>query len=330
MPGSPSSASTASPESSANAGKPDAAAAARALMSAFSAKLVPVSSGSAKPSSPADTASIPYGMSSSRISRSLPGLWLAITSRPEIGRCAPAALSVTVRDSITTGSPVKGFCPTPAASGYCGPGCRGGDTKKCRSHHRYLLQIDQLHHALLGERQQVEELLLGERSFLGRALHLDDPSIAGHDEIGVGVGFGVLGIVEVEHRRAVGNAAGDGGHVVAQRLGLEHVARLHPGDATVQRHPGAGNGRRARSAIGLDHVAIDRDLPLAECGQIENRAQAASDQALNLDRAAALLAGRRLAAGPFRCCARQHAVLGGDPAARLPFYAGAPAALERR
>ena len=126
------------------------------------------------------------------------------------------------------------------------------------------------------------------------------------------------------------DAAGDGGDVVAQRLGLEHVARLHPGDAIVQRHPGAGNGRRARSAIGLDHVAIDRDLPLAERGQIEDRAQAASDQPLDLDRAAALLAGRRLAAGPFRCRARQHAVFGGDPAARLPFEPGRQPVLERR
>src|SRR6476620_7532571 len=293
MPGSPSRASTTSPESSANAGKPDAAAAARALISAFSAKLVPVSSGSARPSSPADTATIPYGMSSSRISRSLPGLWVAITSRPEIGRCAPAGLSVTVRDSITTGPPVQRLLPHSRSKWLLRTRLARGRHKKCRSHHRYLLQIDQLHHALLGERQQVEELLLGERNFLGCALHLDDPSIAGHDDIGVGVGLGVLGIVEVEHRRAVGNAAGDGGDVVAQRLGLEHVPRLHPGDAIVQRHPGAGNGRRARSTIGLDYVAIDRDLPLAERGQIKDRAQAASDQPLDLDRAAALLAGRR-------------------------------------
>src|SRR5258705_8836797 len=141
--------------------------------------------------------------------------------------------------------------------------------KECRSHHRQLLQVDQFHHALLREREQVEELLLGERNFLGRALHLDDPSGAGHDEIGIGVGLGILGIVEVEHRRAVGDAAGNGGDMVAQRVGLEHVAGLHPGDAIVQRDPGAGNGRRARSAIGLDHVAIDRDLPLAQRGQIE-------------------------------------------------------------
>ena len=129
MPGSPSRASTTSPESSANAGKPDAAAAARALISAFSAKLVPVSSGSARPSSPAATASIPYGMSSSRISRSLPGLCVAITSRPAIWRCAPAgsSCSANVRASVTTGPPVTVFNLFAVSVSHCpllGGDCR--------------------------------------------------------------------------------------------------------------------------------------------------------------------------------------------------------------
>ena len=118
--------------------------------------------------------------------------------------------------------------------------------------------------------------------------------------------------------------------MVAQRLGLEHLARLHPGDAIVQRHPGAGDRRGAGAAVGLDHVAIDGDLPLAERRQIDDRAQAAPDQALDLDRAAALLAGRGLAARALRCGARQHAVFGGDPAARLAFEPGRQPVLERR
>src|SRR5688572_6827051 len=59
---------------------------ARAEASAFSValptKLSSVSSGSAKPSSPADTGSIPNGPSSAAISRTLPALWLAMTSGP--------------------------------------------------------------------------------------------------------------------------------------------------------------------------------------------------------------------------------------------------------
>ena len=98
----------------------------------------------------------------------------------------------------------------------------------------------------------------------------------------------------------------------------------------MQRDPGAGDRGGAGAAVGLDHVAIDGDLPLAERGQIEHRAQAAADQPLDLDGAAALLAGRRLAARALRGGARQHAVFGGDPAARLALEPGRQPVLERR
>ena len=76
------------------------------------------------------------------------------------------------------------------------------------------------------------ELLLAEGFLLCRALHLDDAAGAGHDEIGVGLRFEVLGIVEVENGLAAIEAARHGGDMVAQgRAVLEHVARLHPGDA---------------------------------------------------------------------------------------------------
>src|SRR5436305_249837 len=150
MPGAPSSASTTSPESSARAGIPEACAAASALMRALAAKVVPVSSGSGKFRSPADTASTPYTPSRSRISTSLPALCVAMTMRPVSGRCI-ASLS-----------------------------------------DRKLLQVDQLADAFAGERQQRDQLILAERHLLGGGLHLDDVAGAGHDEIGIGVGFGIF------------------------------------------------------------------------------------------------------------------------------------------
>ena len=86
MPGSPPSASTTSPESSAKAGSPEALAAASALIRALARKVMPLSSGSARPISPADVASMPYGARRSRISASLPGLCVAMTRRPASGR----------------------------------------------------------------------------------------------------------------------------------------------------------------------------------------------------------------------------------------------------
>ena len=63
------------------------------------------------------------------------------------------------------------------------------------------------------------QLRLGEDGGLGGRLHLDEGAGAGHDEIGVGLGGGILGVVEIEHRLAVGDAAGDRGDMVAQRDG---------------------------------------------------------------------------------------------------------------
>mgnify|MGYP003694788787 CR=1 FL=1 len=57
-------------------------------------------------------------------------------------------------------------------------------------------------------------------------------------------------------------------------------------------------------------------------GRSTHGAQAAPDQPLDLDGAAALLAGGGLAPGALGGRARQHAVFGGDPAARLALEPG--------
>jgi hypothetical protein len=75
-------------------------------------------------------------------------------------------------------------------------------------------------------------------------------------------------------------------------------------------------------AVGLNDVAVDGNLPLAQCLKIDHRTQAAADQPLNFNGAAALLAGGCLAAGALGSRARQHAVFSGDPAAPLSLEPG--------
>src|SRR5262249_53451581 len=67
-------------------------------------------------------------------------------------------------------------------------------------------------------------------------------------------------------------------------------------------------------AVGLDHVAVDLDGALAEALERGHGAQAAADEALDLLGAPGLLAARGLAVAAGVGCARQHAVLGGEPA----------------
>src|SRR5262249_58757904 len=75
----------------------------------------------------------------------------------------------------------------------------------------------------------------------------------------------------------------------------------------------------ARAAIGLDHIAIQRDRPIAERLEINDAAQRAADQTLDLLCAAALLALRSFAAAACMRGARQHAVFASDPAFALAF-----------
>ena len=99
-----------------------------------------------------------------------------------------------------------------------------------------------------------------------------------------------------------------------QRIARDLAALLQKAAGERKRDIAAGDRGRARAAIGLQHIAIDLDLQFAEFFAIDHRAQTAADQALDFLRAARLLALGGFAVGAFMGRARQHAVLGGDPA----------------
>ena len=87
----------------------------------------------------------------------------------------------------------------------------------------------------------------------------------------------------------------------------------------MKRNPCARYGSRSGAAVGLDDIAIDGDLPLAERLEIHYGAQAAANEPLDFDGAAVLFSSGGLAPGPLQSGARQHAVFGRDPATGLPF-----------
>src|ERR1700752_873995 len=225
MPGAPPSESTTSPESSANAGRPDAFAAASALRRAFAAKVVPVSSGSGRFRSLADTASTPCNPSSSRISASLPLLCVAMTRRPVICRCmdsvpvipgpaegrSPESITA-IRSMSLRRSQILFFRVYGSRVSLRSPGMT------TELHHGELLQIHELADSLAGKADQSAKLLLPERDLLGRRLHLDQVARAGHDEIRIRVGLRIFRIVEIAHRDPVAHTAGHRRHVIAQRV----------------------------------------------------------------------------------------------------------------
>src|SRR5690606_9164121 len=81
-----------------------------------------------------------------------------------------------------------------------------------------------------------------------------------------------------------------------------------------QGNAATGDSGRARSAIGLNDVAVDRDAVLAQLAQIDRRPQRTPDQPLNLHRTPALLSASRLTIRARAGCPWQHAILCRDPA----------------
>ena len=137
-----------------------------------------------------------------------------------------------------------------------------------------------------GEREQIIEVRPGQRRALGRRLHLDQPPVAGHDDVGVDLGGRVLGVVEIQQRDAVDDPARDGRDRPGQRRALERPLLDEPLAGEPQRDHPAGDRGAARAAVGLQDVTVDVDRALAERLEVDHPAQRAADQALDLDRAA--------------------------------------------
>ena len=78
----------------------------------------------------------------------------------------------------------------------------------CRDGH--VLSLAKLGDPAGGECQQIIEVRSLQRRALSCRLDLDQAPLAGHDDVGVHLRRGVLGVVEVEQRAAVDDPAGDG------------------------------------------------------------------------------------------------------------------------
>ena len=63
----------------------------------------------------------------------------------------------------------------------------------------------------------MHQRVAAERHRFRRALHLDEPAVAGLDDVHVHVGAGVVVVGEVEQRLAVDDADAGGGDVVDER-----------------------------------------------------------------------------------------------------------------
>src|SRR5207344_876072 len=96
-----------------------------------------------------------------------------------------------------------------------------------------------------------------------------------------------------------------------------------------ERDPGARDRGGARAAVRLEHVAVEPERPLAEVLQVVAAADRPADEPLDLDRAALLAPGARLAAHPLAGGRGEHPVFGRQPALALALEPARDPVLDR-
>ena len=103
-------------------------------------------------------------------------------------------------------------------------------------------------------------------------MHFGDLAAFNKDKVRIRVSARIFDIVEVKDGRTVNDAAADGGDAAADRVFLNRARSKQAIDRKPQGDPRARDSRSARSAVGLQHVTIDRDLMLAQLFHIYDSA----------------------------------------------------------
>src|SRR6266511_3769670 len=163
------------------------------------------------------------------------------------------------------------------------------------------------------ELEQVVQPRTAERRPLGSRLHFDEGALAGHHDVHVDLRLRILGVVQIDQPFPVDDPHRHGSNGPRQRAREPEAVEGAP-----RRDVGAGDRRAARAAVCLEDVAVHPQRPLAERLEVGDGTNRASDQPLDLDRPAALLAARRLPIGALSGRRREQRVLGCEPAATLP------------
>src|SRR3954452_104047 len=279
MPGAPPSASTNRPVSSLTAGRPLAAQMADAL-----------------------SVALPISVSAS-----------STTSGTSAGR---GSRSTTPRRIASISTTLSGFADGQTSWSR---GISRTEGARCRRDGDHLyLQRDDFVEPALGQPQERVELAAGERRSLGGALDFDEQGLRAfprqHDDVHVDLRGRILRVGKVEHRYSPDYADADRCAERVQRMLRDCLGLHETRQRVVQREVAAADAGGTRPAVGLQHIAVDHDLTLAERTHVARGAQRPADEALYLDGSATLLSLGGFAIDALRRRAGQHRILAGDPA----------------
>ena len=168
--------------------------------------------------------------------------------------------------------------------------------------------------AFLREDEEALELVVAEGGFFAGALNFDELTLAGHDDVEVHFGVLVFQIRDVEELASGDDADADGGDGIGEGVVVEffRVEKFLDGEAGGE--VGAGDRGGAGAAVGLKNVAVEPEGVLAEFAEVDDGAEGAADEALDLDGAAVDLAAGDVTGFALVRAVGEHRILGGQPA----------------
>ncbi len=134
------------------------------------------------------------------------------------------------------------------------------------------------------------ELGVIEGGLFAGALEFDVFAGAGHDDVEIDGSVLVFDGIEVEEGDVVGNTDADGCEGVGEGIGLEFAEFEEAIDGNFCGDVSAGYGSCASSAVGLKNIAVDPEGVAGHLVEIENGPHCTSNEALDFDGAAVLLA----------------------------------------
>ena len=180
---------------------------------------------------------------------------------------------------------------------------------------RILLLLHQRADTLRAHIQQRIQFRLREGASLARALQLNELALFVHDDVHIHLRAAVFLIAQIDAGRIIHHADGNCRDLMRNRRAQELALVQQLADRAHERHHCAGNRRGARSAVGLQHVAVQRDGTFAQRRQINRLTQAASNQPGNLHAASVPLHAVALLAPS--CRGGQHGIFRRHPALPL-------------
>lgn len=177
-----------------------------------------------------------------------------------------------------------------------------------------LLSGQELADAFFGIIQHLAQLLACVGVLFCGSLGLDETAIGQHDYVHIYFSARVLFVTKVEQDMTIDDTNRGSSKHLPQGRSFEGSGSDQFVEGQCKGYAGSRDSSGASPPVGLKNIAVEDDGALAERLHIDDRTEAATDQALNLVGATADLAAFTLTCSAGEGGAGKHAILGGHPA----------------